>query len=419
VKNFFSKLNADSKIKKGVEDTMSKVDELKQEKTKIDRSQKPLHDRVFYGDSNEVNPVGLADYNEFSKNTARKQSMKGFDDDYLDFVDYIMKITHRIWEEKGIGIIYQTYHNDVIMHAGTVNVQGLNEVVSGTLQTLHAFPDRKLVGENVIWSGNDKEGFLSSHRIVSNATNFGDSSFGSATGKKAFFRTIVDCFVHSNRIVEEWLVRDNLYIVKQLGFDPIEVAKKLAKNSESKTPALQSHFGASQTTEGQLVPNVYSPISKGFEIGDFILEMYNKVWEWRLFNHVKDFYLSNATVHYICDKDLVGANQIQGMLVSLFASFPSAKFIVERVTCNEGLTKDEWDVAVRWRLQGLHEGIGYFGQPSGKPVEILGITHLKVRHEKIVEEWITFDGLDILRQIYLGSDEENYQSEKTKHNILG
>jgi predicted ester cyclase len=414
-------LNADSKIKKRSRSTMSKVEELKQEttETKSNRSQKPLHDRVFYGDSKEVNPVGFADYNEFLKNTDRKQSMNGFDDDYLDFVDYIMKITHRIWEEKGIGIIYQTYHNDVIMHAGTINVQGLNEVVSGTLQTLHAFPDRKLVGENVIWSGNDKEGFLSSHRIISNATNLGDSSFGSATGKRALFRTIVDCFVHSNRVIEEWLVRDNLYIVKQLGFDPIEVAKKLAKNSENKTPALQSHFGASQTMEGQLVPNVYSPKSKGFEIGDFILEMYNKVWEWRLFNHVKDFYSGNAVVHYICDKDLIGANQIQGMLVSLFASFPSAKFIVERVTCNEGLLRDEWDVAVRWRLQCLHEGIGYFGQPSGKPVEILGITHLKVRQKKIVEEWITFDGLDVLRQIYLGSDEEIYKSEKTEHNILG
>ncbi|WP_408008294.1 ester cyclase [Pseudalkalibacillus sp. A8] len=394
---------------------MSKVDELHLEKQDVKnfRSQKPLHDNVFYGDSNEVNPVGFADYNEFSKNKDRKQSMNGFDDDYVDFVDYIMKITHRIWEENGIGIIYQTYHNDVVMHAGTVNVQGVNEVVSGTLQTLHAFPDRKLIGENIIWSGNDKEGFLSSHRIVSNATNLGASSFGPATGNKAFFRTIVDCFVHSNRIVEEWLVRDNLYIVKQLGFDPVSVAKKLARNSENKTPALQSRFGASQTMDGQIMPKVYTPSSEDFEIGDLILEMYNKVWEWRLFNHIKDFYSNNAVVHYICDKDLVGANQIQGMLVSLFASFPSSKFIVERVTFNERPSENEWDVAVRWRLQGLHEGIGYFGQPSGKPVEILGISHLLVRNGKITEEWITFDGLDVLRQIYLNTDDEFYKPDKS------
>jgi predicted ester cyclase len=396
---------------------MPKVDERKEEKVEMDLPliQAPHHDNVFYGNSNEVNRVGYADYNEFSKNTKRKQRMNGFDEEYLDFVDYIIKITHRIWEEKGIGIIYQTYHNDVTMHTGMDHIRGVNEVVSGTLQALHAFPDRRLVGENVIWSGNDEEGFLSSHRIASSATNLGDSSFGPATGKKVFFRTTVDCFVHSNRIVEEWLVRDNLYLVKQLGFDPIEVAKKLAQNSENKTPALQSHFGSSGTMEGQLMPPVYSPKSEGFEIGDFILAMYNKVWEWRLFNHVKDFYADHAVVHYICNKDLIGTSQIQGMLVSLFASFPSAKYMVERVTCNEGVQKGEWDVAVRWRLQGIHDGIGYFGQPSGKTVEVLGISHLKVRNEKIVEEWMTFDGLDVLRQIYLGTESNADDTESGKY----
>nr|WP_247600348.1 ester cyclase [Priestia flexa] len=128
--------------------------------------------------------------------------------------------------------------------------------------------------------------------------------------------------------------------------------------------------------------------------------MYNLVWEWKLFNHLKDFYADNAVSHYICNKDLIGINQMQGMLVSLFASFPNAKFLIDRVTCNEGIVKDEWEVAVRWRLQGLHEGIGYFGKPSGNTVEILGITHIKVRNEKIVEEWITFDGLDVLTQIH-------------------
>lgn len=372
----------------------------------LEPKMKNIHSKVFYGDSKEVNRVAYNDYNVMSKNTGRKQSMEGFDDIYADFVDYILRITHNIWEERGIGIIYKTYHNDVKIHSATVNIQGINDVISGTLQTLHAFPDRRLVGENVIWSGNDKEGFYSSHRIVSNATNLGDSSFGPATGKRAVFRTIADCFVHSNRIVEEWLVRDNLSIVKQLGFDPVTVAKNMAVKSKRKVPALQSHFGIGETMEGQLVPNIYTRKSKDFEIGDFVLDMYNKIWEWRLFNHVRDFYADNAIVHYVCDTDLVGYSQIQGMLISLFASLPSAKFIIERVTCNQRDSEDDWDVSVRWRLHGLNEGIGYFGYPSGKPVEILGITHLRVYKEKVVEEWVTFDGLDVLRQMYIDACEE-------------
>ncbi|MGE7607953.1 ester cyclase [Peribacillus frigoritolerans] len=359
--------------------------------------------KIYYGHSNEVNRLGYNDYNDFIKNRNGKQSMNGFDAEYLDIVDYVIKITHQIWEERGIGIIYKTYHNNVTMHCGSLNLQGINSVISNTLQTLHAFPDRRLIGGNVVWSGNDKEGFYSSHRINSTATNLGDSTFGTATGKRVSFRTTVDCAVHSNRIYEEWLVRDNLYIVQQLGLDPHEIAKSLAKSTKSNASSLQFNCGISETMNGQLMPTVFEPKSTQFDIGEFILDLYNKIWEWRLFNQLNEYYADHAVVHYICDKDLVGYDQIQGMLVSLLASFPNAKFLVDRVTCNPLDDKDDWDVSVRWRLQGLHEGIGYFGQPSWKPVEILGINQLRVIDGKVVEEWMTFDGLDVLKQIYLNA----------------
>ncbi|MGG4152440.1 ester cyclase [Peribacillus muralis] len=362
--------------------------------------------KIHYGYSEEVNRLGFHDFNEYSKKLDRKQSMDGFDPQYVNIVDYIMKITHQIWEERGIGIIYKTYHNNVTMHCGSLNLQGMNAVISNTLQTLHAFPDRRLIGGNVVWSGDDKAGFYSSHRINSTATNLGDSTFGASTGKRVNFRTIVDCAVHSNRIYEEWLVRDNLHIVQQLGLDPHEVARGLAKNSKLNGSSLQLNYGLSETMNGQLMPALFEPKSPQFEIGEFILDLYNKIWEWRLFNQLNEYYADQAVVHYICDKDLVGYDQIQGMLVSLFASFPNAKFLMDRVTCNPINDNDAWDVSVRWRLQGLHEGIGYFGQPSWKPVEIPGITQLRVIDGKVVEEWMTFDGLDVLKQINLNTDDD-------------
>lgn len=358
--------------------------------------------KVFYGDSNEVVPVGYSDYNDYVQFTQRKQNMKGFDEDYRDFVDYIMKITHRIWEEKGIGIIYDTYHNNVVMHSGAQNFTGIGGVIAGTLQTLHAFPDRRLIGQNVIWSDHEKDGYLSSHRIISTATNLGMSEFGPATGRKVNFRTTVDCAVHENRICEEWLVRDNLWIAKQLGYDPHELAKSMAKATASKAPALQKTYGLSENMNGQFFPEIYT--AKDSSIGEFMLEMHSRVYNYRLFNEVEKYYADNAVLHYICDKDLSGHDQIQGMLVSLFSSLPNASYNAERVTCNKRNGDNDWDVAVRWRINGLHEGRGFFGIPSGKPVEILGINHYRVTDGKIVEEWVTFDGLDVLRQIYLGEE---------------
>ncbi|WP_346941954.1 ester cyclase [Clostridium sp.] len=358
---------------------------------------------VFYGNSSEVTPVGYLDYNDFSKETKREQDMPGFDSQYRDFVDYIVKITHNIWEEKGIGIIYDTYHNNVTMHCGSSNLVGIKDVVANTLQTLHAFPDRRLIGQNVIWSGYGQEGFLSSHRVLSTATNLGDSSFGPATGRKINFRTVIDCATTRNRIHEEWLVRDNLWIVTQLGFDPHEIAKNMAKASATRKPALQSTYGLCESMEGQYMPILYK--AKDDSVGEIMLEMASRVYNYKLINEVKKYYHNNAVVHFVCDKDLNGYDEIQGMLISLLASVPNGSYEVERVTCNKSLNCDGYDVAMRWRLRGLNEGIGYFGQPSGKHIDVMGINHYHVINGKIKEEWMTFDGMDVLKQMYMGIEE--------------
>ena len=361
---------------------------------------------IFYGESSEVNAVGHHDYNDFLKLTRSKQILTGFDPQYHDFVDYIMKITHQIWEEKGIGIIYDTYHNNVTMHLGSFNLSGIQSVISGTLQTLHAFPDRRLIGQNVIWSRHGENGYLSSHRILSTATNLNDSSFGPATGKRISFRTTVDCAAENNRIYEEWLVRDNLWIVRQLGYDPHEVARRMAKQTVAAGVQV-THFGLDENMRGQIMPEKY--VAKDHDIGEWVLQAMSEMYQCRLFNKVTQYYNENSVVHYICDKDLTGHLQIQGMFIHFFASFPNANFIVERVTCNEGIERETYDVAVRWRLSGIHEGYGYFGKPSFKPVEILGITHFSIVERKIVEEWVTFDALDVLKQTYAGDFEREDQ----------
>ncbi|MFD2924808.1 ester cyclase [Halobacillus naozhouensis] len=374
------------------------------------KASESTRNKIFYADSKEVNRIDHRDnydYLNMSQGEQKKQSMKGFDDDYNNIVDYIVKITRQIWKEKDIGLIYDTYSTDIQIHKGRINSHGVNEVISGTLQTLQAFPDRKGSGWSVIWSGNDEDGFFTSHRGRSIATNTGDSFYGPATGKKVMFRTTADCLIHSNKIYEEWLVMDTYHLVQQLGYDPIEVAKIMAKSTKKLAPPM--NFGLSETAEVGLPPEVYVPKHKDFEIGDFVLQVFNRIWERRSINYIKKFYEDNATVHFICNRDLVGFNEIQGMFISFFASLPNAKVLVDRVTCNKRDTDREYDVAVRWRIQGIHEGTGYFGTPSGKPIEITGINHFKIKDEKITEEWFLFDGMEVLRQIHTEKDNEEGQ----------
>ncbi|MEF9934757.1 MAG: ester cyclase [Clostridium sp.] len=371
-----------------------------------DQANTNLSDKIFYGDNKEILAVGVHDYNDYVKLKSKGlQKMENFDEQYKDFVDYIIAITHNIWEDKGIGVIYDTYSNNVIVHNASVTSYGIRDVIGGTLQTLHSFPDRRLIAQDVVWTNYGERGYLSSHKIQSVATNLGDSSFGPATGKKVNFRTVVDCAAQDNRIYEEWLVRDNLWIIKQLGFDPHEVAKRIAKATKNQTPALQSRFGMSENMEGQYFPEKY--VAKDNSVGEMMLEMFSQVWSYKLINNVKKYYADNAALNFICNKRLIGHDEIQGMLVSLFASFPNAAVVLDRISCNKvESTENEYNVAVRWRIKGMHEGLGYFGAASGKPVEVVGINHYNVVNNKIVQEWMTFDGLDVLRQIYTETDDQ-------------
>lgn len=155
-------------------------------KAEKENHQNELSKLVYYADSSEVNMVDSKDdddYLNIDVKNIKKQSMQGFGD-YHNIIDYIIRITRQIWKEKDIGLIYDTYSHGVQIHRGLINSHGVNEVIAGTLQTLQSFPDRTGLGWSVVWSGNDKEGFFTSHRGRSIGTNLGNTLYGPATGKK-------------------------------------------------------------------------------------------------------------------------------------------------------------------------------------------------------------------------------------------
>ena len=81
------------------------------------------------------------------------------------------------------------------------------------------------MGEDVIWSGTPEVGMLSSHRLLSTATQLGDGAYGAATGKKLIYRIMADCHAIANQINDEWLIRDQGAIVRQMGWDPQAFAR--------------------------------------------------------------------------------------------------------------------------------------------------------------------------------------------------
>ena len=324
-----------------------------------------------------------------------KQNLPGFDNKYHNIVDYILEITEDIWEKKEIDVIYDTYAKDILIHTGARTINGVEKVIDGTNDTLSSYPDRKMKGEAVIWSTDNQGDFYSSHRILSTATNEGSTAYGMATGKKINFRTIADCKIANNKIYEEWLVRDNLHILQQLDFDPVEMAKK---DDTYKENPITISVNSSVEVESQ---NLSLPES-------IVYSLINEVWKNKNLAKIENYFTEQSTLHAICNQDVYGINNIKEYIQSFINSFKEATVNVERITSNRKGNSAE--IAARWHIKGKTIKSGIFEVVSENEVFIPVISHYNIQDDKITDEWMIYDGFDALCQLH--------NSTKTKDTVL-
>lgn len=328
----------------------------------------------------------------------RHQSLKGFDPDYTDIVDYIVRCTHKIWEETGVGLIYSHYSHNVSVWTPNGLIKGREAMVANTLRSLAGYPDRKIYVDEVVWSGNDAEGFHTSMLATVVARNTGWTAYGPPTGRTIMRRGIANCFVRENRIVEEWLAHDEMAVVRQLGFDPFTVAKQLAR-AEAARGVKPDWRGDIERAIGQLAPAEYPPkTSPGFDVEDFIRRSTHEIWNRRMLNQIRDYYIPNYVCHTTGGRELYGLGDFRAYLLGLLGAFPDAMMTVDHLYWL-GNERDGYRTATRWILDGTHDGPGPYGPPTGKRARVLGITQHLIKGGRFVEEWTVFDEIALLKQL--------------------
>ena len=327
--------------------------------------------------------------------------MQGFDAEFIDYEHYILSITDRIWKDKNIGAISRYYSRDAVIHTLGGPVHGSEAVMNGTIKTLAAFPDRLLNAEAVICTGNDEAGYYSSHRIISpDMTHLGHSEFGPPTGKQATVRTIADCLAKENQIHEEWLMRDNLALVQQLGFEPHEVAQKLAAENQDNEPL--HDWLAAEIERIATQPPV--PLSANIaelktDWTAYAEHIFSGLWQKRDISVIDKLYAPEAAVHAPAGREMTGHGQIKAGINELLSTLSDTRISVDHV-CSARRNDEETDLALRWVLTGRHDNDGIYGAASHKTLLYLIATHLRIHQGRITEEWTVFDELAVLRQIY-------------------
>lgn len=330
--------------------------------------------------------------------TEKRQSLRGFEDEYVDLPDYIVRITHKIWEEHAIGLIYNYYNHNAIVHTDYGTTHGVEPVVVSTLQYQAAFHGDRGYADDVIWSGNDVDGFYSSHRWTNVGLHTGYSLYGPPTGRPVTRHGFADCLVRENRIYEEWVVRDGTGMLRQMGIDPRQHIAELVRRGNLEWMKAEPR-GDIERLRGQLPPPVMPPKqSEGFDVEDLVRRSYHEIWNWRLLNKVGDYYATNYIAHLPDNRELHGRAAIAYFITCMLAMFPDGAIEIDHLAAL-GDNQKGYRVATRWTFQGTHEGHGIYGEPTGKPVRITGISHHHIKDGKFIQEWTLFDEVALLLQL--------------------
>ncbi|MDP5308918.1 nuclear transport factor 2 family protein [Paracoccus spongiarum] len=326
--------------------------------------------------------------------------MKGFDPKFRNFPDYIIGITKEIWEDRGIATLHSYYAPDILVRSPASVVRGNQGVIGATMATLSEFPDRTLLGEDVIWCGTPEEGMLSSHRLLSTATHTGDGAYGKATGRKLVYRIIADCHAINNQINDEWLIRDQGAIVRQMGWEPVEFARDQIGREGGPDKCVRP------LTPANDIQGPYTGRGNDNEWGGRLADIVTRIMN-ADFTVIGSEYDRAAQLEYPGGVTGHGWKDADRFWLGLRAAFPDAAFAIHHVIGNDD-PKMAPRAAIRWSLHGRHSGWGAFGAPTGAEVYVLGMTHAEFGPfgpggVSLRREWTLYDETAVWKQILLAT----------------
>ena len=313
---------------------------------------------------------------------------------YTEFPDFILGITEEIWEKRRIDLLHDLYSDDIHVRSPESLTRGNKAVIAATMATLAEFPDRQLLGEDVIWDQTGPNSWFSSHRILSTATHDGSGKYGDATSAALSYRIIADCHAEEDasngwRINDEWLIRDQGAIARQIGYEPEEFVLAAL---DGDLPAV-GHL----VPKGDVLAAPYSGKGNESEPGLHYQQILERMMGAGL-SAVHEEYDRACQLHLPGGRAAHGHAGAESFWLGLRAALPEAEFRIEHRIGRSDLGLPA-RAAIRWSLEGRHTGCGMFGRPTGRDLYILGMSHAEFGPRGIRAEYSLFDELAVWHQL--------------------
>lgn len=305
----------------------------------------------------------------------------------FDIETFLQETTHAIWNEKDVGQIDEAYTHNAQIHMGGQLIYSRESWMSEVLQWQAAFPDLRLFLEGLVWQAGKQGGFRASLRGVLVGTHGGDGRWGLASGRRMAQTLIVHQQIWQGRIVEEYREANELEMLQQLGvceFPPCD--PPLAEFSPEAFLAPQ---GEIDLLPRRLSSQKVAPPAQSFEIENFVRQALQELWNERRVGKAKDYVAAGYRGHGSSQGELYGLEDLQKEMLAFLAAFPDLCYHLDEIFWMEPV-QEEFHVATRWTILGTHEGNGRFGAPTGKRVQISGLSHYRVCNGKFVEGWVEY-----------------------------
>jgi len=328
-----------------------------------------------------------------------RQSLSGFDPEYHNIIDYIVRITYRIWETRAreVGYIADCYADDSLVYDDYGLQTGNAKIIADTHHTTGAFPDIILDAEEVIWAGNDRVGFHTSHLTRIIGTNTGPSRYGAATGKPINVLVIANCVALGNDIFLEHVLYNTSAMLQQLGIDLWQEARRLAADPPPGWPRPEAVWNDLRAAVRPAQPlSVAEPVG-GFDPDSFARTIHDNIWNGDG-SAIDESYAPGFPFEGTTERLFQGAEAYRDYIGQLRGAFPDLTHQVDEVYWmgNEG---DGYLIATRWSAEGTHTAGTAYHEPTGQRCQIWGITQWRVSGGRIEAEWQLFNELDLMMQI--------------------
>ena len=233
------------------------------------------------------------------------------------------------------------------------------------------------------------DGLHGAHRFVLAGAHDRDGPLGAATGRRLRVHAIAE-WRAAGGAREAWVVLDTGGVARQLGQEPRDLARDLGRGI-ARSGAAPAWTWSGTPPNGAEASQLDEPWSRRYAEG---LELIMAA----RFDHVLESYDRGVRAVYPGAREAIGRDAACEFWLGLRSAFPTARFTIHRRIGAEGGSMSP-RAAIRWSLDGLHEGWGAFGRPTGRPVHVAGLSQAEFGPWGLRREWTLYDEVAVWTQI--------------------